>query len=274
MNGASLLFCAVLCGSLNTAALSPTDLILIYQEPEFDDSLPGLPAKSSILSVAEDALIKSEILPAARQYWKERSVNCDSSGSLGFRIVNTSPVRGSFTKPHASQKAILYTYCVTGHNFANNGVVVFEADHVAAHIAYKGGWGQDMQAVPDIDGNGESKILIVTGGTAQNTSWQVISVIGLTEKGVQNFGHAETYTGDCEGGFGFPPHNHKGQEATYKLFARKGPTPVFYREPFSGDCGEPTKWHKSGRREQISLEDTAQSSGTTWFVKVEYVRLR
>jgi hypothetical protein len=50
-----------------------------------------------------------------------------------------------------------------------NGIVVFEADHVVAHVvygAYPGTHGdRGPLALPDIDGSGHSPILIMSGGT-------------------------------------------------------------------------------------------------------------
>ena len=219
------------------------------------------------LSDAEQALVKSEILSAAGQYWKGKSENCDPGDAYGLRI-EPAFAQGFFTKPQTNQKAVLYAYCMTGHNFANNGIVVLEAGHVVAHIVYSGGWEQGISALPDINGNSQAKILITTGGFAMGTSWEVISIIGLSDRGVREFGHTETYSGDCEAGSaGFRPKSEKGTETTYRLFVRKGPTPGFYRETFIGDCGEPTKWRKSRTREKITLEGATQAS-------VRYFRLK
>jgi hypothetical protein len=261
--------------TLSAAAAPLQPLVLVYQVPELGGGHADLrPApKSARLSNQEQALIRTEILPAAREYWRGRSASCNRNGPDGFPDdfrIDPSVAPGSFTRPRATQKAILYSYCQTGHNFAYNGIVVFEADRVVAHIAYEGGWSGGIVALPDIDGNGQSEILIITGGTSMGAGWQVISVIALSEKGVRNFGHTETYSGDCDS----QSASSKGTETTYRLFVREGPKPVFYRETFIGDCGKPTQWRQLGNRERITLRDTAQSPNTSWSMNVKYVRLK
>lgn len=262
-----LLVQALFVLALATAA-SLSQLLPIFSTPELQSSR-GRPApvhKSVTLSAAESALVEREILPAASQHWTGVA-GCDPSGANGFRLIGTLPseggaafvAEGSFTRPRANQKAVLYTYCMVGHNFANNGLVIFEADQVAAHVVYEGGWDESLQALPNIDDDGQSEILIVTGGTRMGESFQRIAIIGLSEKGVRTFGQTESYSGDCESGsVGFQTKTFKGQETTYKLFVKKGSAPAFYRETFVGDCGEPTKWRKSAAAHRIDLENSGK----------------
>jgi hypothetical protein len=88
-------------------------------------------------------------------------------------------------------------------------------------------------------------------------TWQTASIIELSEKGVNNFGFTGTYHDDC----GVVETENPERKATaYKLFARKGTSPAFYRETFTGECAEPTNWLKSGALEQITLDDAGKSS--------------
>jgi hypothetical protein len=210
------------------------------------------------LSDSQKALIKTDILAAAGLYWKSRGEDCDPGE---FRILDGA--EGSFTRPNAKQKGILYEYCESGHNFAEDGIVVFEGDRVVAHIVYEGGWGGGLQSVPDIDGSGQSRILIVGGGTNMGENGQTASMIELSEKGVKNFGSTETYHDDCGVSETVDP---EPKEAAYKIFARKGTAPVFYRETFTGECAQMEKWAKSGALEQITLDD-AEKPGI-------YIRLK
>jgi hypothetical protein len=146
---------------------------------------------------------------------------------------------------------------MTGHNFADNGIAVFEGDQVTAHVVYKGGWDSALLSVPDIDGSGRSSILILGGGTNMGETWQTASIIELSEKGVNNFGFTGTYHDDCGVG---ETENPERKATAYKLFARKGTSPAFYRESFTGECAEPTNWLKSGALEQITLDDAGKSS--------------
>jgi hypothetical protein len=250
-------FAAGLFWALSAAQAFPQDLVQVYAIPELKTPVhqAGNAPEAVGLSASQKAVMENDILAAARRYWKDQGEDCDPQDRTGgFTIRNGS--EGSFTRLHAKQKAVLYQYCMTGHNFADNGIVVFEGDRVAAHIVYKGAWDHGLLSLPDLDGSGQSPILIVSGGTNMGETWQAVSIIELSEKGVKTFGHTETYRDDCGSTETAGPDD---QPTTYKLFAKKGTSPVFYRESFAGDCAQPVKWAKSGALEQITLDDAGKS---------------
>ena len=240
--------------ALSAAQGVPQDLIQVYAVPELKTSSHEVRNTPEVggLSDLQKTVVENEILAVAHRYWNDRGEDCDPQD----RII-LSGVEGSFTRPHAKQKAILYQYCMTGHNFADNGIVVFEGDHVTAHIVYQGGWDSAILSLPDIDGSGQSPILILGGGTNMGETWQTASMIELSEKGVRNFGHTETYHDDCGVAETGDP---EGKATDYKLFARKGTSPVFYRESLTAKCAKPTKRVKSGALEQIALDDAGKSN--------------
>jgi len=223
-------------------------LILIY------DPLAEPPAKSDGLSVAEKALVGSEVLPATRQYWKGRGVECGPNDRSGFNLF-PSVVHGSFTRAGVSQEGVLYRYCATRRKVAKNGIVVLEAGRVVAHIVYEGGWGNGLLALPDIDGSGQSPMLIVGGGTTRGETVEAVAILKLSGEGVTNFGYAWTYDAVCGAAL---REGQKGQKEAYRLFARRGATPVFYLQAFVGGCKEPPKWVPSGNPEQITLVHAGQ----------------
>jgi hypothetical protein len=239
--------------ALSAAQGFPQDLIQVYAVAELETPRheAGNAPKVAGLSDSQKAVMEKNILAAARRHWKDQGEDCDPGG---FTILNG--VEGAFTRPHAKQKAILYQYCMTGHNFADNGIVVFEGDHVAAHIVYKGAWDHGLLSLPDLDGSGQSPMLIVSGGTNMGESWQTASIIELSEKGVKNFGFTETYHDDCDAAQTADPEHNATAD---KLFARKGTNPVFYRETFTGECAQPAKWVKSEALEQITLDGAGKS---------------
>lgn len=267
-----------LLGSLCPAMASPQDLIPIYVEgalenpPYHSENTP----ESTGLSETEQALVKGEILCAACRKTRDEDLTlpCPESELSACGVLDTLPAgrnprfaRGSFTRPNSNQKAILYSY-----DGGWNVVAVFEADHVVAHVlywAYAGTHGdRGPLALPDIDGSGRSPLLIMSGGTHQGETVGGVSIIGLTEKGLRNFGDTQTLDDPCLYHFG-KDEDQKREATAYKLFARKGATPVFYRQAFTGSCragAEPTHWVKSGRLEQITLEGAGKTD--------RYVRLK
>lgn len=212
---------------------------------------------------AERALVESEIKPTASEYWRSKKIvaPCDPGE---FTVLDV--VKGSFTIAHANQEALLYRYCTTGHNLAKNGIGVFESGHVVAHVVYQGGWDSGLLISPDIDGSGRSPILIVSGGTNMGETWQAVSIIELTDKGVMNFGVAQTYGGSCQTDPAGSAGQQKGGQTAYRLFAKKSATPAFFHQAFTANCREPAKWVKSGILAAISLRDAGRSD--------RYIRLK
>jgi hypothetical protein len=274
------------------AAVPTQDLRLVYGNADLDcregpaagcvarpspaaaqDSPPAVPSPKSrvrrtvdLLSDAELATIKREILPVDRQHWGDQAANCDSdtAPAISFSVVGIA--EGSYTRPRTSQRAILYRFCITGHNFALNGIVVLENGDVAAHVVYEGGWDNCIAALPSFDGTGRSEILISTAGMNMGEFWYGLALIELSGNGVRKFGQAE-------GGIDYCAEAGAPEQAEdYTWFVRPGPVPVFYHETFTRGCATSSsqsiphgtgKWVKSEALQQADLEKDK-----------EYIRLK
>jgi hypothetical protein len=196
------------------------------------------------VSAQEEALLKRAILPVAAQYWKKKGKDCDAE----FEIIDAA--QGSFTRATSKQKAVLYRYCMTGHNFALNGIAVLENGEVAAHVVYEGAWDDAIGALPDTNGNGVSEIMIATGGISTAVAWGVISVIELRGKRVSSLGQADTFLDDCQ--LDEMRNVKKGKSTAYKILVRPGAVLEYYRETFRKGCNDDkNKWKKMGSREKI-----------------------
>lgn len=218
----------------SAAGISAQDLRPIYDARKTPNPIKTIGEEESVL--------KREILPAARRHWsKQNSAACDED----FEVVDIA--KGAFTKPQTIQKAVLYRYCITGHNFALNGIAIIEEGQTVAHVVYEGGVDNAVGAVPDIDGNGHAGIIIATGGTNQGETWGVISLIELSEKAVRKFGQAETLLDNCL------VEENKGNSTAYRIYVKTGATPIFYREMFVSSCGESSKWSRKGIMKQYAL---------------------
>jgi hypothetical protein len=236
-----ILFIALWSGLLAPASVRAQEVHTIY-----DGSLE---LKTTKLSDAENALIKEKVFPAARNEWHDQEA--DGVCAEGFSPEAIDVARGSFTKPNSDQKAILYRYCETGHNFALNGIAVIENDRVVSHLVYEGARDNAIRALPDIDGNGRSEILIGSGGTNQGVTWETVTMIELSDTtALTKFGHTEVLSDDC----GFD--EKKGSATAYRLSVKPGAKPVFYREAFvdKGACNGTGGWKQSGALQRISLE--------------------
>ncbi len=175
---------------------------------------------------------------AARAAWSNQQ-NCDS----GFEALDIA--QGSFTKAQMSQRAILYRHCTTGHNFASDGIAIVEGDKLVTQVAYEGAWDYAIGALPDINKNGLSEIIVATGGTNQGITWGVISIIELSSDGVKKLGQFETYEDNCGA-------LSKKESTAHKLYVEAGDYPIFYRETFAKrGCDNRANWMKSKSAERI-----------------------
>jgi hypothetical protein len=232
-----------LCGLL----LCPAGVLAQQPKTIYD---PRLDLKPAVLSPVEEALMKEKVLPAAGKEWHDQELagKCEAGKAPGVIDV----ARGSFTKPGSDQKAILYRYCETGHNMALNGIAIVEKGAVVCHLVYPGEWDNGVGALPDINGDGRSELLISSGGTNQGITWGSIRIIELSDTIVlTKFGGTRTLS-DNRGA-----DEKNGRATAYRISVKSGPMADFYHELFvnKGACSGTGVWKKSGKREKISLEN-------------------
>jgi len=236
-----ILFIAILMG-----LIAPVEAPAQNWKPIYDGRLI---LKQTRPSSSEGILMQESVLPAARKTWHEQE--SDRLCTAGFEAAAIDIVRGSFTRPESDQKAILYRYCETGNNMALNGIAVIENAQVVAHVLYEGGWDNAIGALPDINGNGLSEIVVATGGTNMGETWEAISIIEVSGSGVMKFGQTKTRSDNCGA------DEKHGKAEACRLSVKVGSTPIVCRETFVNDgfCGGTGKWRKSGDQKQISLEE-------------------
>ncbi len=121
--------------------------------------------------------------------------------------------------------------------FARNGIVIVEDQQILAHFVYDGTSGDyAILAVPDVDGDGLSEILVVSGSTGQGQTTSVGDLLGWSAKGIKKLGLLDTYEDDCG----------TGQTKTaFRILAQPGPKPSFFRQEYQGTC-ERKGWRKTG----------------------------
>lgn len=220
-------------------------------KPVYDGRLSPKPG---LVTENLKSLISEKLQPSARAYLKmeEEEPDCmPGSEAEALDIAN-----GSFTAPNLDQKALLYRFCATGPSKAMNGIAVIENDRVISHLVFEGGMDVAIGALPDINGNGRSEILIASGGTHMGETWRSISIIELSDTIVlTKFGQMKAYEDNCGGAI----KKGKGRAEAFRLMAKKDGT--FYRQAFIGKdgCLETGKWVKSGDLKQYSPENDETS---------------
>ncbi len=186
---------------------------------------------------AEERLVKSRSLPKARQYWPAEM--CEES----FSVLGAAA--GSFTRAGARQRAVLYRYCVTGHDFANNGIAVFEGGRIVADVLYEGGEDHSIESLADIDADGISELVFDNASIHQGYTNAVVMLVQLTPAGVKQLGIADVYEDDCGA-------RARCTMTAYRVTVAPGPAPVFYRETFRK---RGRRWVRRGRPARFTLRE-------------------
>jgi len=212
-------------------------------KPIFDARLT---LKPTSLTAEEDHLLKNSIGPAAGKHWQE-------VGDAALCITPQEPravdvASGAFTHLAGRQRAILYSYCETGHNQDLEGIAIIEDGHLVVQIVFRGAANTAIGAVPDLNGNGLAEIVVASGGSNTGEVWGQLAVIEIAGSEVTAFGHAKTFSDNCGA-------VEKGchAEAT-RVLARSGAKPAFFRERFTR-AGSAGTWAKAATLAPLALEE-------------------
>jgi len=189
-------------------------------------------------AAADEKLVNKNLVPKSRTRWAELD-SCDGSNA---NIIGA--VDGSFTRPGARQRAIVYELCQTGNGLANNGVAVVENGRVVAHFAEEGGWDLEVSRVPDVNRNGRDELAIETGGGMhQGYTGSSVTVLEISETTVTELGIFLAFSNSCEN---YAPDKYC--DRSYKLTVKPGAKPVFYAQKFTNrGTDERPRWVAAGK---------------------------
>jgi hypothetical protein len=215
-------------------------------KPIFDGRLD---LKPTALSAAEELLLNNSVLPAAKTAWHARQRDTDCMPDFPSKFLDVAA--GSFTRAAGRQRAILYKFCTVGQGMALNGIAIIENDKLVAHLIYDGGEDYAIGALPDIDGNGLSEIVLTGGGTNQGVTWQAIAMVAIDGAKITKFGHIGTSSDDCG------RNETHGKTEAKKISVKAGSTPAFFSEVFvrRGCEDQPVNWKKLGALAPLTLEE-------------------
>jgi alpha-tubulin suppressor-like RCC1 family protein len=204
----------LLCLALTPFALAQTP------KPIFDGRLTLHPG---VLSADQQAFL-DRVFPAARKEWRDQEDECER----GFRPQVVDVAHGAFTRPGAAQDAILYRYCTIGHDRALNGIAVLQNGQLASHVVYEGDESHAIGALPDINGDGISEIVLAGGSTNQGITSAWITILQLGGD-IKRFGHTRTFEDTCGTG------DNNCKTNAWRISVKPGPVPAFFREAFAQD---------------------------------------
>jgi hypothetical protein len=181
---------------------------------------PTITSPVTKLTAAEKRIFERDALPPVRKMIGPEA--CDES------LQDAGVVRGAFTAAGKRQSLIFYEYCETGNGFGWNGLALIEGDKVVGNFVSEGGWGVYIAPVTDINQNGILEFtLAYSGGLHQG--------IGGTGVDLMEFA-AGLPTG--LGWYKAEEFGPTGATDSWKLTAKPGKTPVFYKQKYSSGEGK------------------------------------
>ena len=210
---------------------------LLFDGRDASESAPPMPAQYD--------LVKREVRKNESAIREATGMTCEEDEFSSLDISGMTS--GSFTKPNARQTAYLYELCRSGRAFGIGGILVVENSQVVAHYVYgENGLDADIAALPDINENGFSEIMMIGGGTGQGYTKSAVEIIEFTPGGIKSFGIADTY----EDNFG--TENAKKSAKAFRITVSPGKNPVFFRETYVRKSYE-GKWILSAKSQKFSL---------------------
>lgn len=172
-------------------------------------------------SDSEVQFVRRYALPKARRFWHDHG-GCVEE----FDVIDATS--GSFTKPGVAQRAVLYSFCTYGYNFAHNGIVIIEGRRIVAHVLYEGAADSSIKALADLNRNGIFEIMLGDYATHQGYNLAFASLIEISPSSVKKFGITALYEDNC----GTVESREQCKMITYKILANRGRVPIFYRETY------------------------------------------
>jgi hypothetical protein len=205
--------------------------ISIFGQPAVVINDPLKDGKVTELSAADENLIKSNVLPKVQKHW----ATAIKDGICGFEFESMGVIKGAFSKPNSSQTLVFFEVCQTGNGFGNNVLALIENEKVSAIYVSEGGWAMSIKSLPDLNQNGLNEFaLYYSGGMHQGQGGTGVDILELPASNIKGLGwfQADSF-GEMRGDYSF------------KVSAKSGKLPIFYREKYLS-TGE-NKWKKSGK---------------------------
>ncbi len=175
---------------------------------------PTVESKPKEMTAAERKIFERDALPAVRK--SVPSEQCTEE------LEEAGVARGAFTAPGKRQSLIFYQFCQTGNGFGVNGLVLIEGDKVVGSFTSEDGWGEDIESVPDINQNGVLEFtLAYSGGMHQGSGGTGVDLMEFSNGLPKGIGW---YKAD--------EFNESETSSSWKLTAKPGKTPVYYKQKF------------------------------------------
>jgi len=178
------------------------------------------------LTPAEQALFDHS-MPAVAKHVALESCDTETRETSGL-------AHGAFTRSGAKQTLIFYQYCQTGNGLGWVGLLLIEGGKVVGNYISDSGWSVGIETVPDINQNGLDEFALAFGGGMHQGAGGV--GVDLME-----------FSAGLPRGLGWykaEEFNESQTDSAWKLTARPGKPPIFYKQKFFS--GEDQKYRPRG----------------------------
>lgn len=202
------------------AAVSPTfgQTIVVVIDPT-------KPVVEGTIGKAEDDLFYSAMPAVKRQIGSETCTG---------EVERSGVIRGAFSKAGAKQTIVFYQACQTGNGLGWVGLVLIENGKVIGNYVSDSGWALAMAKISDINKNGLDEFtLSFSGGMHQGEGGVGVDLMEFSGNMPMSLGW-------------FKAEEFKDTQAStvWKVTAKPGKIPVFYRQKFASTAKD--TWKKVG----------------------------
>lgn len=180
-------------------------------------------------------------------YWQAQRAWQDKDG-CGDDLMLLDAATGSFLRPRAVQKALLYRFCSTGHNMGYAGIAIFERGTLVRHEVFAGGAEFAIGKMPDLNLDGVDELLIANGGTNMGQTWTNAIIYQMGSKPTQFVASFDAYYDYCG-----TLEQVKPVQA-WKTYVEMGKQPRLYQQEFRGLCESNKPFAQSGRLKSLPLQ--------------------
>lgn len=184
-------------------------------------------------TAAETAIFETSVIPKVK--------NAISTDVCEAEPEIAGVADGSFSKAGTVQTLIFYQYCQTGNGFGWAGLVLLEKNKPIGSFITESGWTIDIRTVADLKKNGFDQFTLQwSGGLHQGRGGVGVDLVEFSN-GVPK----------AIGWYLAEEIMYEETTKAWKLTAKRGNRPTFYRQRFSSPDGK--KWRAVGGAKPYKL---------------------
>ncbi|GAB5534823.1 MAG: hypothetical protein Rubg2KO_10720 [Rubricoccaceae bacterium] len=219
--------------------------------------LDAAPDASDRKATWEGVAAVQAAIGAARAYWSAK----DPGYEEDVRVLDVA--EGAFTRPGASEHAVLYLVSLWPRCCPKIGLAIVEGDPgpsatLVENVAFEGST-QGVQAIPDLDGDGLDELVLRSSFGMGGEISASATLAAFGSEGLASRGGLGIYEGACGA--------LRDGEAATRLLAVPGEEPAFTTETYMRARCEGGLWESAGAPQPLTLQPPSEHA----YVRLERV---